>query len=107
MSRVDAGAIVWRIVSMRFPGGIMAKHLSGTEHHLAAATHHEQAAAHHRLASQHYAEKDYAHAAHQALIAHGHAQQGIRHANEATKYHIEQHGKASPRADGAKPEPVQ
>ncbi|HEX4111900.1 MAG TPA: hypothetical protein VH020_05135 [Stellaceae bacterium] len=82
----------------------MAKHLSGTEHHLAAATHHEQAAMHHRLASQHYAEKDYAHAAHQALIAHGHAQQGIRHANEATKYHIEQHDNAQ--SGAAKIEPV-
>ncbi len=74
----------------------MAKHLSGTEHHLTAADHHERAAAHHRLASQHYAEKDYAHAAHQALIAHGHGQQAAYHANEATKYHIEHHDTALP-----------
>src|SRR6185312_11034738 len=77
-------------------GNDMTKHLSGAEHHLAAATHHEQAAAHHRLASQHYAEKDYAHAAHQALIAHGHGQQAARHANEATKYHIEHHDAVPP-----------
>jgi hypothetical protein len=74
----------------------MNKLLTGTEHHVAAAAHHEQAALHHRLASQHYTEKDYAHAAHQALIAHGHMQQAVRHGNEATKYHVEQHGKESP-----------
>jgi hypothetical protein len=73
----------------------MNKHLSGTEHHRAAALHHEQAAAHHRLASQHFADKDYARAAHQALIALGHGQQAVRHANEATKYHIE-HNDNSP-----------
>jgi hypothetical protein len=86
---------------------IMAKHLSGTEHHLAAATHHEHAAAHHRLASQHYAEKDYAHAAHQALIAHGHGQQAARHANEATKFHIEHHDKPPAPIRVAKIESVQ
>jgi hypothetical protein len=52
----------------------MNKALTGTEHHNAAAVHHEQAALHHREASRHYAEKDYAQAAHQALIAHGHTQ---------------------------------
>jgi hypothetical protein len=69
---------------------------TGKEHHIAAADHHEQAARHHRLASKHYEEKDYAHAAHQALIAHGHTQQAMRHGNEATKYHVEHHGKDSP-----------
>ncbi len=73
----------------------MTRILTGTEHHVAAAEEHEKAALHHRRASQHYAEKDYAHAAHQALIAHGHTQRAIRHGNEATKYHVEQHGKAS------------
>jgi hypothetical protein len=68
----------------------MSKILSGAEHHEAAASHHEQAA------WRNYAEKDYAHAAHQALIAHGHTQQAIRHGNEATKYHVEHHGKALP-----------
>lgn len=66
----------------------MARILTGTEHHLAAAEHHEQAAMHHRQASVHYAERDYAHAAHQALIAHGHTQQAVHRGNEATKYHI-------------------
>jgi hypothetical protein len=74
----------------------MSKLLSGTEHHEAAVSHHEQAAWRHREASRNYAEKDYAHAAHQALIAHGHTQQAIRHGNEATKYHVEHHGKAVP-----------
>ena len=56
----------------------MAKMLSGQEHHLAAADHHESAALHHRNASKHYQEGDHAHAAHQALIAHGHAQLASR-----------------------------
>ncbi len=85
----------------------MAKHLSGTEHHQAAAIHHEQAAVHHRLASQHYAEKDYAHAAHQALIAHGHGQQAAHHANQATQYHIEHHDNSPPPVRVAKIELVQ
>jgi hypothetical protein len=74
----------------------MPKILTGGEHHIAAAEHHEQAATNHRRASKHYAEKDYAHAAHQALIAHGHTQQAVRHGNEATKYHLELHDKNSP-----------
>ncbi|HYM30982.1 MAG TPA: hypothetical protein VEU47_06775 [Candidatus Cybelea sp.] len=77
-------------------GGSVAKTLTGTEHHVAAAEHHEQAASHHRQASKHYAEKDYAHAAHQALIAHGHMQHAVRHGNEATKYHLEHHGDEQP-----------
>jgi hypothetical protein len=74
----------------------MVKNLTGAERHTAAAEHHEQAASHHRLASKHYAEKDYAHAAHQALIAHGYTQQAVRHGNEATKSYLEQHGKELP-----------
>jgi len=73
----------------------MARILSGAEHHVAVAEHHEQAAEHRRLASKHYSEKDYAHAAHQALIAHGHTQQAVRHGNEATKFHLEHHGRDS------------
>ena len=74
----------------------MMRTFTGKEHHLAAADHHEQAARHHRQASQHYEEKDHAHAAHQALIAHGHTQPAVRHGNEATKYHLEHHGKDLP-----------
>ena len=73
----------------------MAKTLTGSEHHKAAAEHHEQAASRHRGASECYAKKDYARAAHQALIAHGHTQQAVRHGNEATKYHLE-HDKEPP-----------
>lgn len=75
----------------------MTKILTGVEHHAAAAEHYEQAASYHRLASKHYAEKDYAHAAHQALIAHGHSQQALRHAGAATKYHLEQHAMDLPK----------
>jgi hypothetical protein len=74
----------------------MRKTLTGTEHHEAAATHLERAAVHHREAARHYAGKEHALAAHQALIAHGHTQQAIRHGNEATKYHIEHHDAAPP-----------
>jgi hypothetical protein len=74
----------------------MSRTLTGTEHHDAAAGHHELAAWHHREASRHYTDKDFALAAHQALIAHGHTQQAMRHGNEATKYHVEHHGKSLP-----------
>ena len=74
-------------------GGSVAKILTGAERHTAAAEHHEQSASHHRLASKHYAEKDFAHAAHQALIAHGHTQLAVRNGNEATRYHLEHYEK--------------
>jgi hypothetical protein len=32
---------------------------------------------------------DHALAARQAIIAHGHMQEAVRHGNEATKYHLE------------------
>jgi hypothetical protein len=85
----------------------MSKHLSGAEHHLAAAVDHEQAAAHHRLASQRYAEKDYAHAAYQALTAHGHGRQAARHCSEATKYNLEHRDNLPSPIRVAKIEPVQ
>jgi hypothetical protein len=75
----------------------MTKVLTGTQHHEAAAEHHAQAATHHHQASVHYEEKDYAHAAHQALMAHGHTQQAVRHANDATKYYLEQLAKDAAR----------
>jgi hypothetical protein len=50
----------------------------------AAASHHEQAARFHHEASRHFeAGKDYAHAAHQAMMAHGHALHAIDRAYEA------------------------
>lgn len=63
--------------------------LSGAEHHAAAADHHDRAASHHRRASKHYLANDHALAARQAIIAHGHMQEAVRHGNEATQYHLE------------------
>ena len=67
----------------------MTRILTGAEHHAAAADHYQQAARHHRLASKHYAERDYAHAAHQALIGYGYAQRAARHVDAATRYRFE------------------
>jgi hypothetical protein len=54
-------------------------------HHAAAAVHHQQAARFHREASRHYQiGKDYAHAAHQALTAHGHALRALEHGQAAS-----------------------
>lgn len=78
----------------------MARNLTGSEHHAAAADHYDQAAAHHRQASRHYAEKDRVRGAHQALLAHGHAQQAGRHMNAATKCHLDDVGESSPAEEG-------
>jgi hypothetical protein len=73
-----------------------AKH-GVTDHHTSAANHHQQAARFHREASKHFEiGKDYAHAAHQALIAHGHAVQAIHSGNEARRYYAEHNGNALP-----------
>ena len=53
----------------------------------AAASHHEQAARFHREASHHFgAGKDYDHAAHQAIMAHGYALHAIDEANCVVKH---------------------
>jgi hypothetical protein len=53
----------------------------------AAASHHEQAARFHREASHHFgAGKDYDHAAHQAIMAHGYALHAIDEANNVVKH---------------------
>ncbi|UXU90226.1 hypothetical protein [Burkholderia sp. S-53] len=50
----------------------------------AAASHHEQAARYHREASRHFEDgKDFAHAAHQAMMAHGHTLHAIDQAHDA------------------------
>jgi hypothetical protein len=51
----------------------------------AAASHHEQAARYHRGASRHFevGHQDYVHAAHQAMMAHGHALHAIDEAHHA------------------------
>jgi hypothetical protein len=57
---------------------------SKKEHLEAAASHHEQAARYHRAASRHFeAGKDYAHAAHEAMMAHGHTLHAIDQAHDA------------------------
>jgi len=66
---------------------------TASQHHLSAATHHERAAHFHREAATHYLiGKDYAHAAHQALIAQGHAWHAIDHGNEASKHYADNDG---------------
>ena len=53
----------------------------------AAASHHEQAARFHREAAHHFgAGKDYDHAAHQAIMAHGYALHAIDEANCVVKH---------------------
>jgi hypothetical protein len=73
--------------------------LNVSEHHAAAADHHEQAARHHGQAAKHRDEKDFALAAHEAQIAHGHAQHSVFHDNEAAKHHVEHYGKSGPTAE--------
>jgi hypothetical protein len=58
-------------------------------HHAAAVVHHQQAARFHREASRHYQiGKDYAHAAHQALTAHGHALRAMEHGQTASAHYV-------------------
>jgi hypothetical protein len=60
-------------------------------HHEAAKAHHEQAMMHHRSASVHYKTgKDYAHAAHQAFLANGHALRAYDQSKAASKLYAEQ-----------------
>jgi hypothetical protein len=73
----------------------MPKIPTGAEYHALAAQDHEQAAEHHRQASAHYMKKEYAFAAHQAVIAYGHMRHAVHHASEAGKFHAERDGKES------------
>jgi hypothetical protein len=64
-------------------------------YHLYAANHHALAARHHHEASRHYQlGKDYAHAAHQSLVAIGHAWQAIDHAKQANRFYADQDANA-------------
>jgi hypothetical protein len=57
---------------------------SKKSHIEAAASHHEQAARHHREASRHFEDgRDFAHAAHQAMMAYGHTLHAIEQAHDA------------------------
>ena len=63
------------------------------EHHASAATHHEQAARYHREASRHFeVGKDFSHAAHQSIVAHGHTLEAVKRGNDARAYYAEQIG---------------
>lgn len=65
--------------------------------HAAAAAHHEQAARFHRKASRHYEiGKDYAHAAHQALTAHGHALRALELGQAARECYAAHEGSPLP-----------
>jgi hypothetical protein len=60
-------------------------------HHEAAKAHHEQAMMHHRSAATHYKTgKDYAHAAHQAFLANGHALRAYDQSKAASRLYAEQ-----------------
>jgi hypothetical protein len=66
-------------------------------HHEAAASHHEQAAHFHREASRHYQiGKDYAHAAHMAMTAHGHALRAMEHGQAVSAYYAGHDGSPLP-----------
>ena len=66
-------------------------------HHTAAVEHHQQAARFHREASRHYLiGKDYAHAAHQALTAHGHALRALEHGQAASTSYAAHEGSPLP-----------
>ena len=61
-------------------------------HHRTAASHHTLAAGYHSEASKHYEQgKDYAHAAHQALAAHGHALLALKYGDEARSHYATHH----------------
>jgi hypothetical protein len=63
-------------------------HQKASAHHAAAAEHHSLAMQLHRSASRHYLiGKDYAHAADQALAAHGHALLALADADAACRLH--------------------
>ncbi|MDR3515253.1 MAG: hypothetical protein P4M00_05515 [Azospirillaceae bacterium] len=68
-----------------------------TDHHVSATMHHEQAAHFHREASVHYEiGKDYAHAAHQALTARGHALRALEEGQAASRCYAEHKGSPLP-----------
>jgi hypothetical protein len=68
-------------------------------YHESAKAHHEQAVMHHRSAATHYKTgKDYAHAAHQAFLANGHALRAYDQSKAASRLYAEQR-QATPKPD--------
>jgi hypothetical protein len=75
-----------------------------SEHHRTAAMHHTQAARYHGKSSRHYETgKDYAHAAHQALVAHGHALLALKYGDEARAQYAGHHLSELPRPSDPAP----
>src|ERR1700724_209704 len=64
----------------------------GAEHHTKAAEHHAHAAHHHREAAKHHEAGTSEKGAHDAHAAHGHTLHARHHADEAAKYHADEHG---------------
>jgi hypothetical protein len=63
----------------------LPQHTTTESHREMAAAHHEQAARYHRAASRHFQSgKDYAHTAHEALLAHGHSLRALDFGRRAT-----------------------
>ncbi len=66
------------------------------DHHLAAARHHHQAARHYREAGRHFQTgKDFEHAAHQAVLAQGHAGHAQAEELQAQQFYLA-HGATPP-----------
>jgi hypothetical protein len=81
----------------------MSGNHGAADHHASAVVHHAQAVGHHREASRHYeVGKDYAHAAHQALVAHGHGLRAMDFGKEAETYYS-QHAESVPARN---PDPI-
>lgn len=75
----------------------MTANRNANGHHESAARHHEQAAHFHREASRHYQiGKDYAHAAHMALTARGHALRAMQNGQAASEQYAEHDGSPLP-----------
>jgi hypothetical protein len=71
----------------------MATFHTARECHTSAINHHVKAVECHWEASE-YCQKDYAHAAYQALLAHGHTLLAAIHGNRASKYYAERDAEA-------------
>jgi len=70
----------------------MSSQRTSAADHGFAARQNDHAALYHRSASRHFQiGKDYGHAAHQALLAHGHALLADTHARAAAAYYIDHH----------------
>jgi hypothetical protein len=76
----------------------MSGHHGSAGRHASAIVHHTEAAQKYREAARHYLiGKDYDHAAHMALIAHGHALQAIKHGDDAGEAYVGDGGSVWPR----------